>query len=111
MIDDSKGKQSFLINITDGLPFLYIGGGIQYAGTCAEHHSQMQVKKLIDNDINIYSYFLFSENTYYKIDGTFRSFKNIYGNAKNCESINADNPLNFTILLNKLNNFLEKKQK
>ena len=111
IIDDSKGKQSFLINFTDGLPFVYIGSGIQYAGTCAEHHSQMQVKKLIDNDINIYSYFLFSENTHYKIDETFRSFKNIYGNAKNCESINADNPLNFTILLNKLNNFLEKKQK
>jgi hypothetical protein len=114
IIDNSKGKQSFLINFTDGLPFINMGDGIKYKGTKAEHHSYMQVKKLIDNNINIYSYFLYNEDeqtNHYEMDRNFRSFKNIYGTAKNCESIYADNPLNFMMLINKLNNFLEKKQK
>ena len=79
IIDSSKGKDSYFVNMSDGMPY-YEG----YCGEDAERHTRQQVKKMVREGIKVISYFIDG-----KPDGrNATNFRNMYG--KEAQFINVN---------------------
>ena len=71
IIADSRGKDSYFINISDGMPSF-----ANYHGESALLHTAAQVRKMKANDIKVLSFYVDSG---YRSEYAVRDFKKMYG--------------------------------
>ena len=82
IIDASRGKDSYFLNFSDGMP--YYGS---YYGHRALSHTRRQVKKMKREGIKVLSYYISRYDN--SISGESDNFRMMYGNDAEC--INTDN--------------------
>jgi len=96
MINDSKGKDSYFINYSDGMP-MFGNGDIDYYYEGALNHTASQVDMLRKNGIKILSYFIADGG--YSRDSEERDFKKMYGS--DAQYINVENVTAIARTINK----------
>ena len=93
IIGNSKGSDSFFVNISDGDPAF-----TNYYGTTAEKHTAKQIKKMQADNIKTISYFA---SGYSKQDAmatsAFKAFTRMYGKDAQCIDLNDFNQLSKTL--------------
>ena len=75
LIPASNERDSFFLNLSDGMP-MYGNEGISYHGDSALNHTKGMVKKMRNKGIKVLSYFIGSS---YESNSTMSSFKTMYG--------------------------------
>ncbi len=75
IVKDSKGKDSYFVNYSDGMP-MFSNKSLYYNGDNSRQHTKTQVDMMKRNGIKILSYFIGSG---YGDDGYERDFKEMYG--------------------------------
>ena len=86
LIKDSKNKEAYFINLSDGLP-MFGNGDLYYVGLTAIRHTKHQVSKLREANIQLLSYFI-NDSKKEDIDAK-AAFTEMYG--KDAVFINTDN--------------------
>lgn len=87
IINDSKGKDSYFVNYSDGMP-MFGNNDIEYYYDGAIKHTKSQIDTMKRNGIKILSYFI--GGTYSEEDGReSRDFKRMYGS--DAQYINVQN--------------------
>ena len=94
IIDNSKGTDSFFVNISDGEP-----GFSGYHGHTAEMHTAKQVKRIQNSGIKTISYFAHTYNreSDAKNCSSWRAFSRMYGKGAQCIDLNDFNQLSKTL--------------
>lgn len=78
----SKDKQSYFINFSDGMPVFH-SSGFSYGGDFACDQTRNQIQKMTASGIEILSYFIDNSNVYDSSKHQCINFKRMYGqNAK-----------------------------
>lgn len=94
---DSKGKQSYFINFSDGHPE-FSKEGIHYSGCQAQEHTKVQVDKIKSAGIKVLSYFI--ANGYYgnlNSHPSLPGFQKMYGKDARIIDVTAIIPLAKTL--------------
>ena len=87
IISDSKGKDSYFVNYSDGMP-MFGNNDIEYYYDGAIKHTKSQIDTMKRNGIKILSYFI--GGTYSEEDGReSRDFKRMYGS--DAQYVNVEN--------------------
>ena len=87
IINDSKGKDSYFVNYSDGMP-MFGNNDIEYYYDGAIKHTKSQIDTMKRNGIKILSYFI--GGTYSEEDGReSRDFKRMYGS--DAQYVNVQN--------------------
>lgn len=81
ILKDSRGKDAFFLNFSDGEP-----SHNNYYGTVAYAHTRSQINKMKAENINVISYFISSHRGN---DRSMQSFRAMYG--KDAQQINVEN--------------------
>ena len=95
IIEASRGKDSYFLNFSDGMPWFN-----NYSGTGALNHTKVQVKKMRKEGIKVISYFISGG---YRSTENMESFKTMYG--KDAQYINTNNVISLAKTMN--SKFLE----
>jgi len=86
IISTSQGKDSYLLNFSDGMP-MFGNNDIDYHGDRALNHTKKMVDEIRKVGIKVLSYFVSST---YDSDGNLKSFTRMYGkDAKNIDVTNV----------------------
>ena len=85
IINDSKGKDSYFVNYSDGMP-MFGNNDIEYYYAGAIRHTKSQVDSMRRNGIKILSYFISGG---YESDRESKDFKDMYGS--DAQYINVQN--------------------
>jgi hypothetical protein len=96
IINDSKGKDSYFINYSDGMP-MFGNQDIDYYYEGALTHTASQVDNLRRNGVKVLSYFIADGN--YNRDKEERDFKKMYGS--DAQYINVENVTAIARTINK----------
>ena len=89
IIKDSKGKESYFINYSDGMP-MFSGKDVDYYNDEAINHTRKQVKTMMNNGIKVLSYFI---SDGYDDSRTTRDFNNMYGSDAQMVDVTSVVPL------------------
>jgi hypothetical protein len=93
IINNSKGTESFFVNVSDGEPAFS-----NYYGDTAESHTKKQIKKIQENSIRTISYFASDYDKHRAMNSSsWKSFKNMYGKGAECIDLNDFNQLSKTL--------------
>ena len=85
IINDSKGKDSYFVNYSDGMP-MFGNNDIEYYYAGAIRHTKSQVDSMRRNGIKILSYFISGG---YESERESADFKSMYGS--DAQYINVQN--------------------
>ena len=85
IINDSKGKDSYFVNYSDGMP-MFGNNDIEYYHSGALNHTKSQVDTMKRNGIKVLSYFISGG---YECDREQKDFKRMYGS--DAQYINVQN--------------------
>ena len=85
IINDSKGKDSYFVNYSDGMP-MFGNNDIEYYYAGAIRHTKSQVDTMRRNGIKVLSYFISGG---YESDRESKDFKDMYGS--DAQYINVQN--------------------
>ena len=96
IMNDANGRDSFFLNLSDGMPY-YNNSDMTYCGRDAVEHTRNQVDKFRKTGINILSFFI-TEGRYER-ESSIRDFKRMYG-----QDATFIDPTNLTSLAKVLNN-------
>ena len=94
IINDSKGKDSYFVNYSDGMP-MFGNNDIEYYHDGALSHTKSQVDTMKRNGIKVLSYFISGG---YSSDRDNKAFTNMYG--KDAEFINPTNMMQVAKTMN-----------
>ncbi len=83
IVDASRGKDSYFVNMSDGAPYYD-----NYYGDSAHRHTREQVKKMKREGIKVISYFITGSYSY---DGENDAFKVMYGKEAQFIDVNKIN--------------------
>jgi hypothetical protein len=94
IIDNSKGSDSFFVNISDGEPAFS-----NYYGRTAEDHTAKQIKRIQNSGIKTISYFAsdHSRKSDSMNSSSWRAFARMYGKGAECIDLNDFNQLSKTL--------------
>jgi hypothetical protein len=81
ILKDSRGKDAFFLNFSDGEP-----SHDNYYGTVAYAHTRSQINKMKAENINVISYFISGNHGH---DSSMQKFRAMYG--KDAQQINVEN--------------------
>ena len=81
ILKDSRGKDAFFLNFSDGEP-----SHDNYYGTVAYAHTRSQINKMKAENINVISYFI---SGFHGHDSSMQKFRAMYG--KDAQQINVEN--------------------
>ena len=107
LIPTSNDMDSYFLNFSDGQPTYSISSGgdeIHYGGNAAAEHTNRQVKKMMNNGINILSYFITEYGGNFEYSSDWEIFKKCYG--RDAKYVNVENMFEVAKTMNEL--FLKK---
>ena len=107
LIPTTNDTDSYFLNFSDGQPTYSINSGgdeIHYGGKAAAEHTNRQVKKMMNNGINILSYFITEYGGNFEHTSDWQVFKQCYG--KDAKYVNVENMFEVAKTMNEL--FLKK---
>jgi len=93
IIRDSKGKESYFINYSDGMP-MFNNKEMDYYNDNAVKHTRSQVKIMMNNGIKVLSYFISGR---YESNTEAKDFKTMYGSDSQTVDVTSVVPLARTI--------------
>ena len=100
LVDSNRNKESYFLNISDGMP-MFSNQDINYHGSTAIEHTKKKVNDIKKRGIRMMSYFVTGS---YDSDRTSRDFKHMYGSS--AKSIGMGNVREIAKTMNNL--FLKK---
>ena len=97
IMNDANGRDSFFLNLSDGMPW-YSNNDISYGGKEALQHTRNEVEKLRKAGIEILSFYISDRHSYNR-ESAMQDFKRMYG--KDASFIDPTNLISLAKVLNK----------